>query len=110
LNAQWRIASTGIYSALVKVGWGAFNIVVGYVLVLCVWTFDLRDTWDARSLRRRLAVDPARQRGGVGGGLMRAVEEAMFDRGIEKVNLQVWHDNQQVAAFYESVFRDLVSC
>jgi hypothetical protein len=37
----------GLSSALVNVGWGAFNIVVGYVLVLHVGTFDLRDTWDA---------------------------------------------------------------
>jgi hypothetical protein len=37
----------GLSSALVNVGWGAFNIVVGYVLVLRVGTFDLRDTWDA---------------------------------------------------------------
>jgi hypothetical protein len=37
----------GLSSALVNIGWGAFNIVVGYVLVLRVGTFDLRDTWDA---------------------------------------------------------------
>jgi len=50
-----------------------------------------------------LAVDPARQRNGIGSRLMRAVEKAMRDRGIEKVNLQVRHDNQHVAAFYESI-------
>jgi hypothetical protein len=37
----------GLSSALVNVGWGALNIIVGYVLVLRVGTFDLRDTWDA---------------------------------------------------------------
>ena len=37
----------GLSSALVNVGWGAINIVVGYVLLLHVGTFDLRDTWDA---------------------------------------------------------------
>ena len=37
----------GLSSALVNVGWGTFNIVIGYVLVLRVGTFDLRDTWDA---------------------------------------------------------------
>jgi len=37
----------GLSSSLVNVGWGAFNIVVGYVLVLRVGTFDLRDTWEA---------------------------------------------------------------
>jgi hypothetical protein len=37
----------GLSSALVNVGWGAFNLVVAYVLVLRVGTFDLRDTWDA---------------------------------------------------------------
>jgi hypothetical protein len=40
----------GLSSALVNVLWGAFNIVVGYVLVLRVGTFDLRDTWDAVAL------------------------------------------------------------
>jgi len=37
----------GLSSALVNVVWGAFNIVIGYVLVLHIGTFDLRDTWDA---------------------------------------------------------------
>jgi hypothetical protein len=37
----------GLSSALVNIGCGAFNIVVGYVFVLRVGTFDLRDTWDA---------------------------------------------------------------
>jgi hypothetical protein len=40
----------GLSSALVNIGWGAFNIVVGYVLVLRVGTFDHRDTWDAVAL------------------------------------------------------------
>jgi hypothetical protein len=35
-------------SAIVNVGWGAFNIVVGYVLVLRVGTFDLIGTLSAR--------------------------------------------------------------
>lgn len=37
----------GLSSALVNVGWGAFNIVVGYELVLRIGSFDLRNTWDA---------------------------------------------------------------
>jgi hypothetical protein len=37
----------GLSSALVNVGWGAFNLVVAYLLVLRVGAFDLRDTWDA---------------------------------------------------------------
>jgi len=37
----------GLSSALVNVVWGACNIVVAYVLVFHVGTFDLRDTWDA---------------------------------------------------------------
>jgi hypothetical protein len=41
---------TGLSSALVNVGWGAINIAVGYVLVLRVGTFELRDTWDAAAL------------------------------------------------------------
>ncbi len=42
-----RPPGKGLSSALVNGGWGAFNIVVGYVLVLRVGTFDLRNTWDA---------------------------------------------------------------
>ena len=34
----------GLSSALVNVLWGAFNILVGYVLVCRVGTFDLRNT------------------------------------------------------------------
>jgi hypothetical protein len=37
----------GLSSAILNVGWGAFNIIVGYGLVLRVGMFDLRDTWDA---------------------------------------------------------------
>ena len=37
----------GLSPALINVGWAAFNIVVAYVLVLRVGTFDLRDTVDA---------------------------------------------------------------
>jgi hypothetical protein len=37
----------GLSSALVNVGWGALNVLAGYVLVLRVGTFDLRDTRDA---------------------------------------------------------------
>jgi hypothetical protein len=42
-----RPPGKGLSSALVNVGWGAFNIVLGYVLVLRVGAFDLRDTSDA---------------------------------------------------------------
>jgi hypothetical protein len=42
-----RPPGKGLSSALVNVGWGAFNIIAGYVLVLRVGTFDLRDTRDA---------------------------------------------------------------
>ena len=34
----------GLSSAIVNVGWGAFNIVLGYLLVCRVGTFDLRNT------------------------------------------------------------------
>ena len=40
-------AGKGLSPALVNVGWGAFNVIVGYLLVFRVGTFDLRDTWDA---------------------------------------------------------------
>jgi hypothetical protein len=42
-----RPSGRGLSSAIVNVGWGSFNIVVGYVLVLRVGAFDLRNTWDA---------------------------------------------------------------
>jgi hypothetical protein len=34
----------GLSSAMVNVGWGAFNLVMGYLLVYRVGTFDLRRT------------------------------------------------------------------
>lgn len=40
----------GLSSALVNVLWGAFNIVVGYLLVFRVGTFDLRDWTDVVAL------------------------------------------------------------
>ena len=34
----------GLSSAMVNVGWGAFNIAVGYLLICRVGTFELRTT------------------------------------------------------------------
>ena len=42
-----RPPGQGLSSATVNVGWGAFNIVVAYALVLRIGAFDLRDTRDA---------------------------------------------------------------
>jgi ribosomal protein S18 acetylase RimI-like enzyme len=54
-----------------------------------------------------LAVDPQHRRHGLGRDLMRAVEERMSAIGVEKVNLQVRHDNLEVVAFYETLgYRD----
>lgn len=40
----------GLSSSTVNVLWGVFNLAVGYVLVLRVGDFDLRDTADAAVL------------------------------------------------------------
>ncbi|HEX4741887.1 MAG TPA: hypothetical protein VH353_11200 [Caulobacteraceae bacterium] len=40
----------GFSSSTVNVLWGFFNLVVGYLLVRQVGTFDLRDTADAAAL------------------------------------------------------------
>jgi hypothetical protein len=37
----------GLSSSLVNAVWGSFNIMVAYVLVLRVGSFDLHDVWDA---------------------------------------------------------------
>lgn len=50
-----------------------------------------------------LAVQPDRQRQGLGRDLMAALEEAMLAAGVRKVNLQVRADNPRVVAFYEKL-------
>ena len=40
----------GLSSSTVNVVWGFFNLMVGFLLVCCVGTFDLRDTADAVAL------------------------------------------------------------
>ena len=48
-----------------------------------------------------LAVEPERQRQGLGRLLMLALEQRMCRRGVTKINLQVRHDNLEVCRFYE---------
>jgi ribosomal protein S18 acetylase RimI-like enzyme len=57
-----------------------------------------------------LAVDPTRQRSGIGRALMMAVEKKLKRAGCPKVNLQVRQNNLKVQAFYEKIgyHRDLV--
>jgi hypothetical protein len=40
----------GLSSSTVNVLWGFFNVVIGYVLVLCVGHFDVRSTSDVLAL------------------------------------------------------------
>lgn len=47
-----------------------------------------------------LAVDPARQRAGLGRLLMQHVEDSLLARGCPKLNLQVRASNEAAAAFY----------
>jgi ribosomal protein S18 acetylase RimI-like enzyme len=50
-----------------------------------------------------LAVDPAHQRKGCGGAMMREAEARLRRLGCTKVNLQVRRSNQEVVAFYEAI-------
>ncbi len=47
-----------------------------------------------------IAVDPARQRNGIGTKLVLHAEAALGKLGCRKVNLQMRTDNQKVSAFY----------
>jgi hypothetical protein len=57
----------GESSAMVNVLWGAFNVVIGYLLVFRVGEFDVRETWSV------LAV-------GVGGLVMAVLLAANFGK------------------------------
>ncbi len=48
-----------------------------------------------------LAVEPTRQRGGLGRALMAAAEQRLRAAGCPKINLQVRPDNPAVITFYE---------
>ena len=50
-----------------------------------------------------LAVDPAQRRRGLGGRLMRCVEEQLEAAGCPKLNLQVRTANTEVLAFYRAL-------
>ncbi len=50
-----------------------------------------------------LAVDPARQRGGLGRRLMEHAETILRARGCAKINLQVRHSNRSAREFYERI-------
>lgn len=50
-----------------------------------------------------LAVNPARQREGLGQRMMAEIEQRLDDRGCPKINLQVRSGNTEVVAFYESI-------
>jgi len=50
-----------------------------------------------------LAVEPARQRGGLGRALMTEAEQRLRAAGCPKINLQVRTDNAAAIAFYERI-------
>ena len=50
-----------------------------------------------------VAVHPDDRRRGIGSALMKRVEEALFEIGCPKLNLQIRADNVQVQSFYESL-------
>ena len=70
----------------------AGNSVVGAVM----GAYDGRRGWVYH-----LAVEPERQRQGLGRLLMVALEQRMRRRGVTKINLQVRQDNLDVCTFYE---------
>ncbi len=50
-----------------------------------------------------LAVDPKVRRTGIGGALMRHVEQELAKRGCPKINLQVLASNAAAVAFYRKL-------
>ena len=50
-----------------------------------------------------LAVDPGRQRRGLGRRLMTTIEEKLLARGCPKINLQVRRSNTAVIEFYNAI-------
>lgn len=50
-----------------------------------------------------LAVDPLRQRQGLGRAIMAEVERLLVERGCPKLNLQVRSDNLKVLGFYRGL-------
>jgi ribosomal protein S18 acetylase RimI-like enzyme len=50
-----------------------------------------------------LSVDPAAQKHGHGRAMMRAAEDWLRERGIEKLMLMVRPENEAVHAFYKSI-------
>jgi ribosomal protein S18 acetylase RimI-like enzyme len=55
-----------------------------------------------------VAVDPVRQRRGMGGALVRAAEQWLKDRDVPKVHLMVRETNDAVTAFYRRIGYDLM--
>jgi ribosomal protein S18 acetylase RimI-like enzyme len=57
-----------------------------------------------------MAIDPSRQRGGLGRLMMQAAEDWLVKRGVWKVQLLVRADNTQAKGFYEQLgYRDTQS-
>ncbi len=50
-----------------------------------------------------LAVHPAYQRRGCGQALMRSIEQALYERGCPKINLQIRTSNTAALSFYRAV-------
>jgi ribosomal protein S18 acetylase RimI-like enzyme len=55
-----------------------------------------------------VAVDPARQRRGIGSALVRAAEQWLKERNVPKVHLMVRETNEAVTAFYRRIGYDLM--
>jgi ribosomal protein S18 acetylase RimI-like enzyme len=60
--------------------------------------------WDGRrGWVYHLAVDPARQRNGIGRQLMAELERRLRAKGALKINLQVYRDNVAAQEFYQKL-------
>jgi ribosomal protein S18 acetylase RimI-like enzyme len=55
-----------------------------------------------------VAVEPARQRRGIGRALVRAAEQWLKERDVPKVHLMVRETNEAVTAFYRRIGYDLM--
>ncbi len=60
--------------------------------------------WDGRrGWLYHVAVRADQRRRGLGGRLVRVIEQRLRDRGCAKVNLIVWEDNAAAMEFWESI-------
>ena len=95
----WRALLSTEQPPLVQVADVAEAGVLGFVWGRRIT--EARAAYDAEIIA--IAVEPARQRAGLGRRLMGAAAESLADRGATRLYLWVYRDNRQARAFYESL-------